>query len=302
MSAPWISMISFAAASSLAGAVLFGLRDLFLRPRRSEPSLRRFPQPSPEPSGLLSRFDRWYEKNCRQSGWDLHPTTAAWLPLSAGFVSAGVVWVVLESFLLTAVAAVVGAVAVLAAAAIARQRRMRKFQQQFPTALDLLARAVRAGESLEQAIELVGKASHPPVSQEFNRCSKHLEMGLSMEAAMQGLTQRIDLLDVRIFANTLTAHRGAGGGLPVTMERLATVIRERLDHLQHVRSATGSGRYSAMLIATLGPLLFAYMFFFQPEYGGALLEDSLGRMLLAFAVCSQIVGLYWVSRLLKSDY
>ena len=94
---------------------------------------------------------------------------------------------------------------------------------------------------------------------------------------MRALTRRADLMDVRIFATTVSVHRDSGGNLPVTLERLSEVIRDRMTYHRQLRSVTASGRFSALLILAAGPILFLYMFFFQPQYGAALVNDSIGR-------------------------
>ena len=106
---------------------------------------------------------------------------------------------------------------------------------------------------------------------------------------------------VRIFSSAISVHRDAGGNIAETLERLARVIRDRRNYHRQMRAVTGAGRISVLVIAALGPLLFAYLFLFQPEYGQGLWEDSVGRGMLMLAVVLQVVGLFWVSRLLKSD-
>jgi tight adherence protein B len=127
-------------------------------------------------------------------------------------------------------------------------------------------------------------------------------MGLGVPAVMRTLAARFDLMDVRIFSNALGIHRQAGGNLAVMLERLAAVIRDRMDYHRHLKSVTGAGRLSVMLVLALGPILFTYLFFLQPEYGQSLWKDSLGRGMLVFAAISQTIGLVWVMRVLRRDY
>ncbi len=304
MEAQLISLLSFAAIASGCGAVLLGLRDV-VGPRRTAegPTLRRLPRHLEESAeaGSIGQFDSWFESTLYQSGWALSPMGAVLLHLFVALCVGGLVFLLTENLLLTGLSGLAGFAAVMVALVLAQRRRVRKFLEQFPGSLDLLARAVRAGESLEQAIDLVGESSREPLSTEFRRCAGHLEMGLSVAATMRGLTRRMDLVDVRIFANTLSMHRDIGGNLATTLERLAEVIRDRRAFQRQIKSVTGAGRFSAMFIATLGPLLFAYMFVFQPEYGQGLLNDRIGQLMLSYAVVSQLVGLFWVSRLVKSD-
>lgn len=305
MEAHLISLVSFAGIASACGAVMLGARDLLGgREAIQAEVLRRLPRRSREgeQASLTGRFDHWFERTLYLSGWPINALTAMLLHVFAAVVLGGSVFVLTENLLLTAIAAVAGFTVVMLWMIACQRRRVAKFSEQLPGALDLLARAVRAGESLDQAIDLVGRSSHDPLATEFRRCSGQLQMGLSLASTLEGLTERFDLIDVRILANTLATHRDIGGNLAETLERLAEVIRDRRAFRRQLRSVTGAGRFTALFIATLGPLLFGYLFIFQPDYGRKLLDDPLGRTLLAYAVISQVVGLFWVMRLLKSDY
>ena len=147
-----------------------------------------------------------------------------------------------ESGLLTLLAATLMTLGVFGVLAVATQRRLAAFESQFPMALDLLARAVRAGESFDQSLALVSEAADEPVGIELRRCTKQLEMGLPLPTCMRGLAQRLDLMDVRIFANAVAVHRDAGGSLPTVLERLAEMIRDRQSCHRQLRIVTGAGR------------------------------------------------------------
>jgi tight adherence protein B len=168
--------------------------------------------------------------------------------------------------------------------------------------MELLARAVRAGETLDQAIALVGETTEEPLKSEFVRCSKHLDMGLSLDAAIRSLTRRAPLPETRIFAATLMVQRRAGGSLPVTLERLARVIRDRLSYQRQFRAATSAARFSMIFILLIGPLVLAYMWFFQREYVQNFVSTPQGHILMITAVILQVIGTIWVFKLLRSDY
>ena len=185
---------------------------------------------------------------------------------------------------------------------VKRSRRMRAIQQQLPDVLDLLARAVRAGESLDQAIALAGREMPEPLGPEFRRCAHQLEMGLSYTGTMHSLARRVRTVELRILVTSLLVHQKTGGKLPPVLERLAGVVRDRLSYRRQFRAATASGRLSAVLIATAGPLVFLYMMTFQPDYIRGFFEQPLGWSLLAAAVGLQLLGLTWIAGLLRTDY
>lgn len=301
-----IALISFAGIASVLGAIVLAARDLFGRRDPQEElqrQLKRLPSFRDEEAvGMMAQLDLWLERTVYWSGLNISALEAVLLAVLVALVGAGATYVSTDNELWTALAGLGGVVAVVGYLLVRKNQRLRRFEEQFPSALDLMARGVRAGESVEQAMDMVGEAMRDPVGPEFARCARQLELGLSLAACMRALSRRNDQMDVKIFATTLSVHREAGGNLPITLERLAEVIRDRMSYQRQLKSVTAAGRYSAMLIAAIGPLLFAYLFAVQPQYGGRLMADPLGRILLVVAIVSEIIGLVWIYRLIKSDY
>jgi len=183
-----------------------------------------------------------------------------------------------------------------------RDRRRREMREQLPDVMDMMARAVRAGQTLDQAITLAGETAEAPLKDEFVRAAKHLDMGLSLEGAIRALTRRAPLPETRILAATLMVQRRAGGSLPVTLERLARVIRDRLSYQRQFRAATAAGRMSMFMILLAGPIVLAYMWFFQRDYIQNLIVSPEGHMMMALAITLQVIGTLWILSLLRSDY
>ena len=122
-----------------------------------------------------------------------------------------------------------------------------------------------------------------------------------MTAVMRSLTARVRMIETRILASTLIVHRLTGGNLAVALDRMASVIRDRLNYHRQLRAATGAGRASAIIIATVTPLAFLLLFVWQPDHVGILLDSSIGRAMLGAAVVLEIIGIMWVVRLLRTD-
>jgi tight adherence protein B len=118
---------------------------------------------------------------------------------------------------------------------------------------------------------------------------------------MRALAHRVQTLDMKILTNTLSVHQQTGGELVITLDRLAVVLRDRLAYRRQLRATTAAGRFSALLVASIGPLLFGYLFLFQPQYASKLISLPIGQMLLGIAVGLEIIGLAWISRLLKPE-
>lgn len=305
-----VALVVFLAIGMLVLAIVLAARDL-LSPQvevsgagKGRPRLRRRARISVPSSatGPVATFDHWFLRTIQQTGMDLSALSATLLSLLIGMALGGAAFVYSESPLLATVAVLIGVVAALGYLAFRARRRMKMLQDQLPDALNMLARGIRAGESLDQAIELVGQKSSEPLAAEFRFASRQLEMGLSLAVVMRSLVDRVRLFDMQVFTTTLTVHRQTGGGLARVLDRLATVIRHRMHYRRQLRATTGAGRFSAILIGMLGPLLFCYLMFWHPKYLNAMLDSSLGQSLLIIAVVLECIGLVWTVRLIKPSY
>lgn len=288
-----------AASMALLIRLVFRIQSNDARPM---PMLQHFPA-GKEPGGAFARFDSWFVRLCYFFGGGISPVTVA-LGIGLSTVLVSVVgWFFTRDAMFGIIAAILWAIGLMAIMSIIRKRALDKFEAQFPAALDLFSRAIRAGESVDQAMHLLANAKvGEPARTEFRRCAGHLDMGLSLPATLNSLCDRIDITDVRIFSAAMSAHRDGGGHLAPTLERLASVIRDRVNYRQQLKAMTGASRISVFIIAALGPILFGWLFVIHPEYGSKLWADSTGRMLLMYAVVSEMIGLAVVATLMKADY
>lgn len=305
-------LVCFACLTSVVAVVGLALRDLFFRrsataggpvdeAAASLPRLTLARDVVPA-TGLSSRIDQALERLVLESGVSASSLTVTLFLVLSGLICGGGVLLWTDDLVSSVIGFLVGMGAPLPYLSLRRAGRIRDVQSQLADAMDLMSRATRAGESLDQAIALVGERSPEPLGLEFRRCARHLQMGLSVSAAMRALVHRLPIMDIRILATTLSVHRQAGGNLALTLERMARVVRDRMSYRQQIRSVTAAGRFSAMLIATVGPLLFLYLFTFERDYVGKLLDLPLGNLMLALAVVLEIVGLVWISRLIRTEY
>jgi tight adherence protein B len=308
---PWlVSLLVFLfATTTVAAAGAFWLnlrwaRDAAERAAAARPTrLQRLPRrDETQPSNPVSAFDRWFLHLLRDAGIEWNPNLAALL-LSLWSIAWGAALFVYDERLgPAAIAALVALPLPLIVLSIQRARRVARLEDQMPPALEILARSMRAGQSLDQAIKVLGQHSPDPLAKEFRWCAQQLEMGLSLPAVMRSLSERVRLYDVRILATTLIVHRQAGGNVVQVLERLAQVIRERLNYRRQMRATTAAGRMSAGLVATVAPGVLVYFFFFQTDYLQAMLRSSVGVSVLVTAVVLEIVGLVWIARLTRPAY
>lgn len=177
-----------------------------------------------------------------------------------------------------------------AAVAFKRWRRLRAFERNFPEAIDLLGRAVRAGHAFTTGMEMIAKELPEPVAGEFRTTFEEQNFGLPLKDALVNLAERIPLLDVRFFVIALLIQKETGGNLAEILDNLAGVIRERFKILGEVRIRTAQGRMTAGILIALPPIMMTLLGAMNPGYIRLLFTDPWGPYMLATAAFLQIVG------------
>ncbi|TWU06077.1 type II secretion system F family protein [Stieleria varia] len=251
---------------------------------------------------FIVRFDRSLQRALIRGGVSLDSTTYTLLLGCFAFLIAGVAFV--AELHLTLVVLVFGGVITVGMIAIyvIMAVRISKFAKNLPTSLELLERATRAGENLENAFRLAGESSEEPVKGEFLQCVKQMQMGLDAQRVAEDLASRIDSVDVHLLAHNLAIHQRLGGKLADSLSRLSTSIRDRSQCEEKIKSMTSIGRYSVLAIVVMGLFVLGYMLSAQPEYIDNLFTSPLGTKLLVYAAVSELIGLIWVGFTLKSDF
>jgi tight adherence protein B len=173
---------------------------------------------------------------------------------------------------------------------IRRHKRLGDFEKNFPEAIDLLARAVRAGHALNTGMEIVGQEMIEPIAGEFRKTYEEQRLGLHFREALVNLTQRVPLQDVKFFAAALVIQDETGGNLAEILGNLSTTVRERFKIRGEVRTRTGQGRLTAIMLTSLPPSMFILMNFLNPDYTRVLYTDPYGIIAIVVAVILQIIG------------
>jgi tight adherence protein B len=178
----------------------------------------------------------------------------------------------------------------IAVVAWLRKRRLRKFEEHFPDALDLLGRAVRAGHAFTTGLEMIGKESAEPIAGEFRTTFDEQNFGLPLRDALLNLTERVPLIDVRFFVTALLIQKETGGNLAEILDGLAHVIRDRFRIYREVRTRTAQGRLTAGILIAMPPFMMATLAVLNPGYIGVLFSDPKGMTVLTIAALLQVVG------------
>jgi len=198
-----------------------------------------------------------------------------------------------------AVAAALATAIPFGAIVVKRQKRFSKFEEQFPEAMDLLGRAVRAGHAFTTGFELIGKEIPHPVGEEFQIAFQQQNLGLPLKDALQNLAVRVPLPDVRIFVSTLQIQRESGGNLGEILDTLSYVVRERFKLRRQIRTFTAEGRMSSYILTAMPFAALAGMSFVQPDYMRPLFTDARGQMALTVAAVLQVIGYLVINKIIK---
>ncbi len=147
-----------------------------------------------------------------------------------------------------------------------------------------------AGHSLAAGFDLVQHQQQPPISVEFGRVFEEQNLGIAMEDALEGLTDRIPSLDLKFFCTAVVLQRTTGGDLAEILDKIGHLVRERFRVYGQVQALTGEGRLSGIVLLALPPVLFLVVYRLNPEYIMMLFNDPMGTKMLAGAIVMQILG------------
>ena len=183
-----------------------------------------------------------------------------------------------------------------------RARRLSKFEEQFPEAVDLLARTLRAGHAFTTGLGIAAEELPQPVAGEFKLLHDQQNYGLPLNDGLKNLAKRVPLIDARFFVTAVLTQREAGGNLAEVLDNLSAVIRERFRIKRQLRVITAHGRMTGMVLAGLPPALALYMFVAMPEHFQVLIEDPAGIRMILVAIGLQIFGAFLIYKISNVEY
>ena len=232
---------------------------------------------------------------------DLHITPSRLVMFSgmAGMLAAMASSVLSESILLMLFVGVLAAAVPFVHVWWKRKRRFDQFLELLPDALDLMSRGLSAGHAFSEAMHMVSAEMPDPIATEFRKTYEEQNLGLSLKLALENLTQRIPLLDLRMCVTAVLIQRETGGNLAEILEKVAYTIRERFRILGDLKTLTTSSRLSAWLLCALPIFVTIMITIMNPEYMAILWKDPRGHILIAVALGLQVTGMLIVQKILR---
>ncbi len=180
-----------------------------------------------------------------------------------------------------------------------RKKRFDAFLEQLPDSLDLISRALSAGHAFSESLHMVSMEMPDPVATEFRKAYEEQNLGLSVKLALENLTQRMPILDLKICVTAILIQRETGGNLAEILEKVAYTIRERFRIMGDLKTLTTSSRMSAWLLCALPIFVAVMVTVMNPDYMSVLWKDPRGHYLIAAAITMQITGMLIVRKILK---
>jgi tight adherence protein B len=180
-----------------------------------------------------------------------------------------------------------------------RSKRLNALEEQFPEALDFLARSMRAGHAFSISLEMLGEELADPLGQEFRALFNEQNLGAPLDVALRNFTMRVPLLDARFFTSSVLLQKQTGGNLSEILSRLAYVIRERFRLKGQVRAASAHGRLTATILTLLPVGTMLALLVVAPGYLQGMAEDSDGKWLIGGAIVAQVLGNFFIKKIIN---
>lgn len=175
--------------------------------------------------------------------------------------------------------------------------RRKKFNGQIADALVLISSSLRSGYSFMQAIEMVGREMHPPISEEFYRVLREINLGVTTDEAMNHMAERINSVDLDLVVTAVLIQRQIGGNLTEILDNIANTIRERVKITGHIRTLTAQGRLSGAIISLLPFVMAFVIYIINPTYITPLFTQPMGHFMLGAAIVNEIFGIMLIRKI-----
>jgi tight adherence protein B len=220
--------------------------------------------------------------------------------VSVVFLAVGLL--VFQSFLIGLVAAVLVPVGSKTVLNMRAGRRRKKFANQLPQALQMIAASLRAGHSISRAMEAVAQEAEAPMNEEFARVSNEARLGRDLVEALEQVSVRMGSQDFFWVAGAISAQRETGGNLNEILDRVSETIRERNHVRQQVRSLSAEGRLSAYILMALPVGIGIYYGLVSQEIMGVFIHSAIGKLLLAGSFVMYVLGGLWMRSVVRIEF
>ena len=216
-----------------------------------------------------------------------------------GIVVGAIVMMLTGSVLIAIPSSIIGGVTPLVVVQARRQQRLEQLRAQLPDSFDLMARVLRAGQTISQGMQSVSQEFPPPIAVEFGFCYEQQNLGLNPEVALRDLANRTGLLEIKIFVLALIVHRQTGGNLTELLENLGTIVRDRFRLRGKIKAVTSEGRMQGLILMILPLAVYGVLLISNRTYALKLFDHP---WLPITSLSMMGVGGIWIKKIVNFDF
>ena len=243
----------------------------------------------------VSMVDRWLEQS--GSSWSVAQLLGYTVLIGVGVLAVGALLPV-PFGVVTACALLASALPVLHIASL-RRKRLKKLEAQLPDAVDMIARALRAGHSFASALGMVGQEIKEPMGPEFRTAFEEINYGVPLDEALTNLAKRVPVNDLRYFVIAVLIQRESGGNLAEILDTIGNLVRERLKLYDKIRVLSAEGRLSAWILGLLPFCTAGMILIVNPDFMKVLWTDPMGLKMIGLALFNMVMGLIWMRKIIR---
>jgi tight adherence protein B len=223
------------------------------------------------------------------------------LSVATAAVGAYLTFVMSRSVLAALVAAGLAALLPWVYLSFRKNKRLRAFERQLPDALDMIARALKAGHALTGGFQMVAMEFADPARTEFRKTLDEINFGQSYEDALRNMSKRFDCPDLKFFVLSVIIQRQSGGNMAEILEKIGSLIRERFKLFGKVKALTGEARISAVVLTILPFAIAAAIYFLNRNYMEVLFTEPAGQIMVGAAAVMMVLGIFVMRRMITIE-
>lgn len=183
-----------------------------------------------------------------------------------------------------------------------KSKHIEKFEAQLSDALDIMSNCLRSGLTFNQALESIANEMGDPISREFKRVLREVQYGSTIDAALNGMTERIRSSDLTLMVSAVLIQRQVGGNLSELLNNISFTIKERIKLKQEIKVLTSTGRMSGMVIAMLPLVIMLILMVINPGYISVFFKTTAGKLMLLVAAGMELLGFFIVNKIVSIKY
>lgn len=258
----------------------------------------------------LSPMERWLESlpgmrklamTIEQAGHEFPAYRLVLLSMLLAVGAVIVAWLWMHNPYIAAGAGMAAAVAPFIRMKMDRAKRLNKFEEQLPEAVDVMTRALKAGHPFTQTLKLVAEEMDQPIAKEFGIASADINYGLNVKDAFINMLERVPNMTLMGLVTAVIVQKETGGNLAETLQGISKVIRGRFRFQRRVLTLTAEGRMSAWVLALIPFILFLALMLTNPDYLTVMIVEPLGKKIIGVAFVMMVIGILWLRRLIRLE-